>query len=112
MLLTAFVLIERSVEHPLIPLHIVWDRARGGSQASLFVTGAGIFAVFLFLTYFMQVNLGFSPLKTGLAFVPLSIVLVITSTTVQTGWFNAPASNRSCSSAWRSGRSRWFCSHS
>ena len=83
-LLTAFVLIERRVEHPLMPLHIVWDRARGGSQAALFVTGAGVFAVFLFLTYFMQVNLAFSPLKTGLAFVPLSIVLVITSTTVQT----------------------------
>jgi EmrB/QacA subfamily drug resistance transporter len=83
-LLTAFVLIERRVKHPLMPLHIVWDRARGGSQAALFVTGAGVFAVFLFLTYFMQVNLSFSPLKTGLAFAPLSIVLVITSTTVQT----------------------------
>jgi EmrB/QacA subfamily drug resistance transporter len=83
-LLTAFVLIERRVKHPLLPLHIVWDRARGGSQASLFVTGAGIFAVFLFLTYFMQLTLRFSPLKTGLAFLPLTVVLVITSTTVQT----------------------------
>ena len=83
-LLTAFVLIERRVKHPLMPLHIVWDRARGGSQASLFVTGAGVFAVFLFLTYFMQFNLAFSPLKTGLAFLPLTVVLVITSTTVQT----------------------------
>jgi predicted MFS family arabinose efflux permease len=84
LLLTAFVLIERRVEHPLMPLHIVWDRARGGSYAALFVTGAGIFAVFLFLTYFMQLTLAFSPLKTGLAFLPLTIVLVITSTTVQT----------------------------
>jgi EmrB/QacA subfamily drug resistance transporter len=83
-LLTTFVLIERRVEHPLLPLHIVWNRARGGSQASLFVTGAGIFAVFLFLTYFLQLTLRFSPLKTGLAFLPLTIVLVITSTTVQT----------------------------
>ena len=83
-LLTAFVLIERRVKHPLMPLHIVWDRARGGSYAALLVTGAGIFAVFLFLTYFLQQNLGFSPLKTGLAFLPLSAVLVITSTTVQT----------------------------
>jgi len=65
-------------------LHIVWDRARGGSYAALLVTGAGIFAVFLFLTYFLQQNLAFSPLKTGLAFLPLSAVLVITSTTVQT----------------------------
>ena len=48
------------------------------------MTGAGVFAVFLFLTYFMQVNLAFSPLKTGLAFLPLTVVLVITSTTVQT----------------------------
>jgi EmrB/QacA subfamily drug resistance transporter len=84
LLLTAFVLIERRVKHPLMPLHIVWDRARGGSYAALLVTGAGIFAVFLFLTYFLQVNLGFSPLKTGLAFLPLSAVLIITSTTVQT----------------------------
>jgi EmrB/QacA subfamily drug resistance transporter len=83
-LLTAFVLIERRVEHPLLPLHIVWDRARGGAQSALFVTGAGIFAVFLFLTYFLQLTLGFSPLKTGLAFLPLTVVLVITSTTVQT----------------------------
>ena len=83
LLLTAFVLIERRVEHPLLPLHIVWGRARGGAYASLLVTG-GVFAVFLFLTYFLQVNLGFSPLKTGLAFLPLSAVLVITSTTVQT----------------------------
>jgi EmrB/QacA subfamily drug resistance transporter len=84
LLLTAFVLIERRVKHPLMPLHIVWDRARGGSYAALLVTGAGIFAVFLFLTYFLQQNLAFSPLKTGLAFLPLTVVLVITSTTVQT----------------------------
>jgi EmrB/QacA subfamily drug resistance transporter len=84
LLLTAFVLIERRVKHPLMPLHIVWDRARGGSYAALFVTGAGVFAVFLFLTYFLQQNLAFSPLKTGLAFLPLSAVLVLTSTTVQT----------------------------
>jgi MFS family permease len=84
MLLTAFVLIERRVKHQLMPLHIVWDRARGGSFAALFVTGAGIFAVFLFLTYFLQLTLGFSPLKTGLAFLPLTVALVITSTTVQT----------------------------
>src|ERR1700761_5306474 len=83
-LLTAFVLIERRVQHPLMPLHIVWDRARGGAYTAILVTGAGIFAVFLFLTYFMQRNLAFSPLKTGLAFLPLTVVLVITSTTVQT----------------------------
>jgi EmrB/QacA subfamily drug resistance transporter len=84
LLLTAFVIIERRVEHPLLPLGIVWDRARGGAFTALLLTGAGIFAVFLFLTFFLQLNLGFSPLTTGLAFLPLSAVLVITSTTVQT----------------------------
>jgi EmrB/QacA subfamily drug resistance transporter len=83
LLLSAFVLIERRVEHPLLPLHIVWNRARGGSYTAILATGAGIFAVFLFLTYFLQQNLAFSPLKTGLAFLPLSAVLIITSTTVQ-----------------------------
>jgi hypothetical protein len=83
-LLTAFVLIERRVEHPLLPLHVMWDRARGGSYVALLLSGAGIFGVFLFLTYFLQQNLAFSPLKTGLAFLPLTGVLVVTSVPVQT----------------------------
>ena len=83
-LLTAFVLIERRASHPLLPLHIIWNRARGGSYTALFLAGAGIFAVFLFLTYFLQQQLGLSPITTGLAFLPLTAVLVVTSTTVQT----------------------------
>src|SRR5215469_3494790 len=83
-LLTAFVLIERKAKHPLLPLHIIWDRARGGSYTTILLAGAGIFAVFLFLTYFLQQQLGLSPLTTGLAFLPLTAVLIVTSTTVQT----------------------------
>ena len=83
-LLTAFVLIERRAKHPLLPLHIIWDRARGGAYTTIALAGAGIFAVFLFLTYFLQQQLGLSPLTTGLAFLPLTGVLVVTSTTVQT----------------------------
>jgi EmrB/QacA subfamily drug resistance transporter len=84
LLLTAFVLIERRTKHPLLPLHIVWDRARGGSYTTIALAGAGIFGVFLFLTYFLQQQRGLSPLTTGLAFLPLTGVLVVTSTTVQT----------------------------
>jgi predicted MFS family arabinose efflux permease len=62
----------------------VLDRARGGAYLSILLAGAGIFAVFLFLTYYMQENLGFSPVKTGVAFLPLTLALVVTSTTVQT----------------------------
>jgi EmrB/QacA subfamily drug resistance transporter len=83
-LLTAFVLIERRAKHPLLPLHIVWDRGRGGAYTVIALAGAGVFAVFLFLTYFLQQQLGLSPLSTGLAFLPLTGVLVVTSTTVQT----------------------------
>jgi EmrB/QacA subfamily drug resistance transporter len=83
-LLTAFVLIERRAEHPLLPIHIIWDRARGGAYTTIALAGAGVFAVFLFLTYFLQQQLGLSPLTTGLAFLPLTGILVVTSTTVQT----------------------------
>jgi EmrB/QacA subfamily drug resistance transporter len=83
-LLTAFVLIERRAKHPLLPLHIILDRARGGSYTTIFLTGAGIFGVFLFLTYFLQAQRGLSPIATGLAFLPLTAALVVTSTTVQT----------------------------
>src|SRR6516162_8478732 len=75
-LLTAFVLIERRAKYPLLPLHIIWDRARGGSYTTIALAGAGILALFLFLTYFLQQQLGLSPLTTGLAFLPLTGVLI------------------------------------
>jgi EmrB/QacA subfamily drug resistance transporter len=84
LLLTAFLALERRVAHPLLPLHIVADRARGGAYATIALAGSAVFAVFLFLTYYLQQNLGYSPLKTGLAFLPLTAMIVLTSTTVQT----------------------------
>jgi len=84
LLLAAFVAVESRRKDPLLPLHIVRDGARGGAYLSILLAGAGIFAVFLFLTYYMQENLGFSPVKTGVSFLPLTAVLVVTSTTVQT----------------------------
>ena len=83
-LLTSFVLIERRQAHPLLPLHIVWNRARGGAYASIVLAGSGVFGVFLFLTYFMQENLAFSPLATGVAFLPMTVMIVFSSTTAQT----------------------------
>jgi EmrB/QacA subfamily drug resistance transporter len=83
-LLVAFVLTQRRVKNPLLPLHIVWDRARGGAYASIVVAASGMFAVFLFLTYFMQQNLGYSPLKTGVGFLPMTVMIFITAPTIQT----------------------------
>src|SRR6202008_2125075 len=71
-LLTAFVLIERRAKHPLLPLHIIGDRDRGWEYTTIPLTVAGIFAVFLFLTYFQQVQLGLPPLTSGLSIQPLT----------------------------------------
>jgi EmrB/QacA subfamily drug resistance transporter len=83
-LLPSFVVIEARVAHPLLPLHIVRDRARGGAYMSVLLAAAGVFAVFFFLTYYMQQNLRLSPLTTGLAFLPMTAILVATSVTAQT----------------------------
>jgi EmrB/QacA subfamily drug resistance transporter len=83
-LLIAFAVIESRVEHPLLPLHILRSRSRGDSYLSVLLASAGVFAVFFFLTFYMQLALRFSPLTTGLAFLPMTAVLVVTSVSVQT----------------------------
>jgi EmrB/QacA subfamily drug resistance transporter len=83
-LLITFAIIESRVTHPLLPLHIVRDRARGDAYLSVLLSSAGVFAVFFFLTYYMQLTLRFSPLTAGLAFLPMTGVLVATSVTAQT----------------------------
>jgi EmrB/QacA subfamily drug resistance transporter len=83
-LLTTFVLIEQRSDHPLLPLHIVTDRARGGAYLSILLAGGALFGVFIFLTYYLQDNLALSPLSTGVAFLPMTALIVIVSTTAQT----------------------------
>ncbi len=83
-LLTLFVVLQRRVANPLLPLHVVLDRTRGGSYLALALAGAGVFGVFLFLTYYLQQNLGFSPVKTGLAFLPMTLTIMVTATVATT----------------------------
>ncbi|MEU7553241.1 DHA2 family efflux MFS transporter permease subunit [Streptomyces sp. NPDC044571] len=71
-LLVAFTWWQRQSPHPLLPLRIVLDRVRATALASVFVTGVGMFGVFLFLTYYLQHTRGYSPARTGLAFMPMS----------------------------------------
>ncbi|MFF0817342.1 DHA2 family efflux MFS transporter permease subunit [Rhodococcus sp. NPDC003318] len=80
-LLSAFVVIETRVAHPLLPLRIVLDRTRGGSYLAMFLTGSGMFAVFLFLTYYLQTTLQYSPIVTGVAFLPMVVAMVVSATT-------------------------------
>jgi predicted MFS family arabinose efflux permease len=83
-LLVAFVVIEARVAHPLLPLRVVLDRDRGGSYLAIGISGAGMFGVFLFLTYYLQQTLGFSPIRTGLGFLPMSAMIMVTATTATT----------------------------
>jgi MFS family permease len=76
-LLIAFVVWESRSSHPLLPLRIVLDRNRGGSYLSSLLVGAGLFAMFLFLAYYMQENLGYSALKSGFAFLPFSGGIIV-----------------------------------
>jgi EmrB/QacA subfamily drug resistance transporter len=83
-LLAAFVLIQRRSRNPLLPLRVVLDRDRGGSFLAMALSGAGVFGVFLFLTYYMQQTLGFSPIKTGLAFLPMTFAIIVSATSAST----------------------------
>jgi EmrB/QacA subfamily drug resistance transporter len=83
-LLAAFAVIQRRSANPLLPLRVVLDRDRGGSFLAMLLSGAGMFAVFLFLTYYLQQTLDFSPIQSGLAFLPMTLTIVISATTAST----------------------------
>jgi len=76
-LLVAFFLIQKNVKNPLLPLRIITERNRGGSYLGSMMVGAGLFSMFLFLGLYLQVILGYSPLKTGFAFLPFSIGIIL-----------------------------------
>lgn len=78
-LLVAFVVIEARTRNPLLPLRVVEDRNRGGSFFTMFLTAGGLFAMFLLLSYYFQAVLGYSALKSGFAFLPFSIGIIISA---------------------------------
>ncbi|AGP51973.1 MFS transporter [Streptomyces rapamycinicus] len=81
-LLVVFVWWQSHAASPLLPLHILKDRVRAGSFATMGLATVGMFGVFLFLTYYLQVVLGYPPVRTGLAFVPMSVGIVIGATQI------------------------------
>src|SRR5260221_907371 len=74
-----FALWQGRAAHPLLPPRVVLDRNRGGAYASMLIASAGLFGIFLFLTYYLQQTLGYSPLVTGAAFLPISAGLILAS---------------------------------
>jgi EmrB/QacA subfamily drug resistance transporter len=79
-LLVAFVWLQTKVSHPLLPMRVLLDRNRGGSNLTVFLMGIGMFAIFLFLTYYLQQTLHFSPVQSGVAFLPMVGTLMIAAT--------------------------------
>jgi EmrB/QacA subfamily drug resistance transporter len=78
-LLVGFFVAEIRQDNPLLPMRVLADRSRGGSYLTSIVLGAGIMGMFLFMTYYFQETLGYSPLKTGIAYLPFSGALIVTA---------------------------------
>lgn len=76
-LLVAFAVLQLRVAHPILPSRVVLDRNRGGAFAAMFLSAIGLFAVFLFLTYYLQATLGYSAIRSGVAFLPMTASIVV-----------------------------------
>jgi EmrB/QacA subfamily drug resistance transporter len=78
-LLATFVVNETRAAQPITPLRLFADRVRSGSFVARLLLVAGMFGMFFFLTQFVQEVLGFGPLKAGLAFLPMTVLLFAVS---------------------------------
>ena len=83
-LLLAFVITEAKVKAPLLPLRVVTERNRGGAFLSFGLANIAIYGLFLFLTYYLQIVKGYSPIKTGFAFLPLVVGTMTGATQIGT----------------------------
>jgi EmrB/QacA subfamily drug resistance transporter len=79
-LLGIFLLIESRVEHPLLPFRILRSRNRAVAFAVMMIAPAAMFAMFFFLSLLIQLVVGYSPLHTGVAFLPFSVAMIISAT--------------------------------
>lgn len=78
-LLAAFAFVESRVAKPLLPLRVIANRTRGGAYLAVGLSVIGMFGAFLFLTYYMQVVKGYSPIRTGVAFLPMATAVLISA---------------------------------
>jgi len=83
-LLAVFAVIEQHTARPLLPLRILRSRPRAGAYISIAILSCGAFSVYLFLSFYLQQNLGFSPILAGAGFLPMTMSVIVTTTTVQT----------------------------
>ena len=76
-LLGIFLIIERRVEHPLLPVRVFTNRTRAASFVAMFFAPAAMFAMFFYLSQYIQTVMGYSPIKAGVAFLPFCVGLVV-----------------------------------
>ncbi len=74
--LVVFVFVESRTEDPLLPFRVFMHRTRAASYAAMFLAPAAMFAMFFFLSQYIQNVMGYSPIKTGVAFLPFCVALV------------------------------------
>jgi len=78
-LLAAFAVIEARSKHPVLPLRLLAGRNRTGANLVMLCVGTALFGRFWFLTLFMQVVSGYSALQAGVAYLPLSVTIMMSS---------------------------------
>jgi EmrB/QacA subfamily drug resistance transporter len=81
-LIIAFAVTEKLVKAPLLPLRVVLNRNRGGAYLALGLSISALYGLFLFLTYYLQTVKNYSPVWTGLAFLPMTVSFIIGSTQI------------------------------
>ena len=91
-LLIAFVIVEERSRHPMLPLRLMSQRSFAGAQVAVFAIAASFFAIFLYVTLYLQTVLGMSPIETGLVYLPGTfLVFVVSGMTAQLGANASPA---------------------
>jgi predicted MFS family arabinose efflux permease len=78
-LLVSFVLIEMRSSYPLLPMRVLADRERSGAYLIMLCVATGLFGLFFFLTLFIQGVLGYSAIRTGIAYLPFAVGVVVAS---------------------------------
>jgi EmrB/QacA subfamily drug resistance transporter len=78
-LLAAFAVVESRTEEPLLPFSIFADRSRAASFAAMMLMPAAMFSMFFYLSIYVQTIMGYTPLETGFAFLPISVMIVLTA---------------------------------
>jgi EmrB/QacA subfamily drug resistance transporter len=92
LLLIAFVVVEERSKEPMLPLRLLGQRRFAGAQVAVFAIACSFFAVFLYLTLYLQTVLGMSPIETGLVYLPGTfLVFVVSGMTAQFGARYSPA---------------------